>query len=196
MIVLNLLTVFLAAILTHNIALTYLLGMCPFISLSRSLRTASGMGFAVIFVVTLTALVNWPIYNLILVPTHSEIIYYVVFIVVIAASVQLVEMIMERFFPVLQAAFGIFLPLITVNCTVLAVSLFMVIRNYGYLTTVIFALGSAVGWMLAIVIVAAINEKLRLVGDIPKGLRGPGIIMVTSGIMALAFLGFSGMVNV
>lgn len=192
---LSLLTIFAAAILTHNVALTYLLGMCPFISLSKSLRTASGMGFAVVFVVTLTALINWPIYNLILVPTGTELIYYIVFIIVIAASVQLVEMIMERFFPPLQAAFGIFLPLITVNCTVLAISLFMVIREYSYLTTVVFAFGSAVGWILAIVIVAAINEKLKLIGDIPSGMRGPGIIMVISGIIALAFLGFAGVVN-
>jgi Na+-transporting NADH:ubiquinone oxidoreductase subunit E len=194
--VLHLLTIFLAAILTHNIALTYLLGMCPFVSLSRNLRTASGMGYAVIFVVTLTAIINWPIYNLILVPTGSEIIYYVVFIIVIAATVQLVEMLMERFFPALQAAFGIFLPLITVNCTVLAVSLFMVLRNYDYLTTVAFSFGSGVGWTLAIVVVAAINEKLKLIGDVPKGMRGPGIIMVIAGIIALAFLGFSGMVDV
>lgn len=192
---LTLLTVFAAAVLTHNMALTYLLGMCPFISLSRSLRTASGMGIAVVFVVTLTAIINWPIYNLILVPTGTELIYYIVFIVVIAASVQLVEMIMERFFPPLQAAFGIFLPLITVNCIVLAVSLFMVIREYNYLTTVVFAFGSAVGWTIAIVIVAAINEKLRLIADIPKGMTGPGIIMVILGIIALSFLGFAGVVN-
>ncbi|MBN1686296.1 MAG: NADH:ubiquinone reductase (Na(+)-transporting) subunit E [Spirochaetales bacterium] len=192
---LTLLTVFAAAVLTHNMALTYLLGMCPFISLSRSLRTASGMGIAVVFVVTLTAIINWPIYNLILVPTGTELIYYIVFIIVIAASVQLVEMIMERFFPPLQAAFGIFLPLITVNCIVLAVSLFMVIREYNYLTTVVFAFGSAVGWTIAIVIVAAINEKLRLIADIPKGMTGPGIIMVILGIIALSFLGFAGVVN-
>ena len=190
------LTIFLAAILTHNIALTYLLGMCPFISLSRSLRTATGMSYAVIFVVTLTAAINWPIYHLILIPSGSELIYYIVFIIVIAASVQLVEMIMERFFPALQAAFGIFLPLITVNCTVLAVSLFMVIRDYSYIETLVFAFGSAVGWMAAIVIVAAINEKLKLVGDIPKGMQGPGIIMVSAGIIALALLGFTGMVNI
>lgn len=196
MIGLGLLTVFLAAILTHNIALTYLLGMCPFVSLSRSLRTASGMGIAVVFVVTLTALINWPIYHLVLVPTGTQILYYIVFIIVIAATVQLVEMLMERFFPALQAAFGIFLPLITVNCTVLAVSLFMVIRRYGYATTVVFALGSAVGWTVAIVVVAAINEKLKLIGDVPKGMRGPGIIMVIAGILALSFIGFSGMVNV
>ena len=192
----HLITIFIAAILTHNIALTYLLGMCPFISLSRSIKTASGMSIAVIFVVTLTAAINWPIYHLILVPTGSELIYYIVFIIIIAASVQLVEMIMERFFPPLQASFGIFLPLITVNCTVLAVSLFMVLRDYSFIATLVFALGSAVGWMLAIMIVAAINEKLKLIGDIPKGLRGMGIIMIITGIIALAFLGFGGMVDI
>jgi Na+-transporting NADH:ubiquinone oxidoreductase subunit E len=185
-----------AAILTHNIALTYLLGMCPFVSLSRSLKTAFGMSFAVIFVVTLTAAINWPIYNLVLVPAKSEVISYIVFIIVIAASVQLVEMIMERFFPPLQASFGIFLPLITVNCTVLAVSLFMVLREYSYIATLVFAFGSAVGWAVAIMIVAAINEKLKLIGDVPEGLKGSGIIMIIAGIIALAFLGFGGMVDI
>ncbi|MCP4403511.1 MAG: NADH:ubiquinone reductase (Na(+)-transporting) subunit E [bacterium] len=192
----HILMIFLASILTQNIALTYLLGMCPFIALSRSLKTAVGMGFAVIFVITLTSMINWPIYHLILVPLHSELLYYIVFIIVIAASVQLVEMIMEKFFPALQAAFGIFLPLITVNCTVLAVSLFMVLREYSYLDSVIFAMGSAMGWVLAIVLVAAINEKLELIGDIPKGMQGPGIIMVVAGIIALAFLGFAGIVRI
>ena len=192
----GLLTILVAAILTHNIALTYLLGMCPFISLSRSLRTAAGMGMAVIFVITLTAAIDWPIYHLILVPAGSELVYYIVFIIVIAASVQLVEMIMERFSPILQAAFGIFLPLITVNCAVLAVSLFMVLRDCSYIETLFFAFGSAVGWALAITVVAAINEKLKLIGDIPKGLRGPGIIMIIAGIIALAFLGFGGMVSI
>ncbi|MCD6395518.1 MAG: NADH:ubiquinone reductase (Na(+)-transporting) subunit E [Planctomycetes bacterium] len=189
-------TIFIAAILTHNIALTYLLGMCPFVSLSRSTKTAFGMSVAVIFVVTLTAAINWPIYHLILVPTGSKLIYYIVFIIVIAATVQLVEMIMERFFPHLQSAFGIFLPLITVNCTVLAVSVLMVLRTYSYGMTLVFAFGSAVGWMLAIMIVAAINEKLKLVGNVPKGLQGAGIIMIIAGIIALAFLGFGGMVDV
>lgn len=193
---LQLLTILVAAILTHNIALTYLLGMCPFVSLSQRLKTASGMGIAVVLVVVLTAAINWPIYHLVLVPTKSELIYYIVFILVIAGTVQLVEMVMERFFPVLQAHFGIFLPLITVNCTVLAVSLFMVLRTYSFVATLVFSLGSAIGWTLAIVIVAAINEKLRLVGDVPRGLRGPGIVMITAGIIALAFLGFGGMVNI
>ena len=154
------------------------------------------MSFAVIFVVTLTAAINWPIYHLILKPTNSDIISFIVFIIVIAASVQLVEMIMERFFPQLQASFGIFLPLITVNCTVLAVSLFMVLRDYSYLATLVFAFGSAVGWMLAILVVAAINEKLNLIGNSPKGLKGSGIIMIIAGIIALAFLGFGGMVDI
>lgn len=192
----ELFTIFFAAILTHNIALTYILGMCPFISLSRSLKTATGMGYAVIFVVTVTAVINWPIYHLLLVPLKSEILTYIVFIIVIAASVQLLEMIMEKFFPVLEASFGIFLPLITVNCMVLAVSLFMVLRDYSYIKTIFFAFGSSIGWTLAIIIVAAIRERLRLVGDVPAGLHGPGITMVIAGILALAFMGFAGMVGI
>lgn len=192
----GLLTIFIASIFTHNVALTYLLGMCPLISLSRSIKTALGMGIAVIFVVTITAVINWPIYYYILIPTHSEIIYYIVFVITIAASVQLLEMIMEKFFPPLQAAFGIFLPLITVNCIVLAVSLFMILRDYSFLKTLVFSFGSAVGWTLAIVLIAAINEKLELIGDIPKGLKGPGIIMIIAGIIALSFLGFGGMVSI
>jgi len=189
-------TIFFAAVLTHNIALSYILGMCPFISLSRNMKTASGMGFSIIFVVTVTAMINWPIYHLILVPLHSEIIAYIVFMAVIAATVQLLEMIMEKFFPVLEASFGIFLPLITVNCIVLAVSLFMVLRDYGYIKSVFFALGTSVGWTLAIVIIAALREKLRLVGDVPKGLQGPGITMIIAGTLALSFIGFSGIVGI
>jgi Na+-transporting NADH:ubiquinone oxidoreductase subunit E len=190
-----LLTIFIATIFTSNIALTYLLGMCPLISLSKSIKTALGMGISVIFVVTLTAIINWPIYYLILIPTHSELIYYIVFIITIAASVQLLEMILEKFFPPLQAAFGIFLPLITVNCIVLAVSLFMILREYSFIKTLVFSFGSAAGWTLAIVLIAAINEKLQLIGDVPKGLRGPGIIVIIAGIIALSFLGFGGMVS-
>lgn len=187
--------IFFATIFTSNIAFTYILGMCPFISLSRSLKTAVGMSLAVISVVVLTAAINWPVYHLILVPFKSEIIYYIVFIIIIAASVQLVEMIMGKYFPVLEAMFGIFLPLITVNCVVLAVSLFIVIRNYSFIESIVFAFGSSVGWMFAIVIVAAINEKLNLTGDIPEGLKGPGIILIISGIISLVFLGFAGMVS-
>jgi len=187
-------SIFITGVLVQNVALYYLLGMCPFVSLGRSLKTAFGMGVAVIFVVVLTAAVNWPIYRLLQI-TNSTVIQYIVFIIVIAASVQLVEMLMERFFPALQASFGIFLPLITVNCTVLFVSLKVtVVESLSYGQAVVYALAAAVGFCLAIVLVAAIYEKLELIGDVPRGLKGPGIIIITTGIIALAFMGFSGMV--
>jgi Na+-transporting NADH:ubiquinone oxidoreductase subunit E len=192
----NPLMILLAAIFTHNFAFTYILGMCPLIAISSNLKTAFGMGISVIFVVVMTAMINWPIYYLILIPTHSEIIAYIVFIITIAASVQLLEMIIEKFFPPLQAAFGIFLPLITVNCIVLAVSLFIILRNYNFLQTIFFALGSSIGWSLGIITIAAIREKLLLVGDIPKGLKGAGIVLVIAGIISLGFMGFAGMLKI
>ncbi|PIQ91197.1 MAG: NADH:ubiquinone reductase (Na(+)-transporting) subunit E [Candidatus Omnitrophica bacterium CG11_big_fil_rev_8_21_14_0_20_41_12] len=189
------LTLFAASIFTHNIALVYILGMCPFIVISRNFKTAVGMGLSVVFVVTLTALINWPIYWYILVPAHAEILSFLVFIVVIAATVQLLEMLIEKFFPALQASFGIFLPLITVNCLVLAVCLFMVLRNYNFIQTAFYSLGTGVGWALAIIIMAAIKEKLALIADIPSGLKGAGITMIIIGLMAFAFMGFAGMIT-
>lgn len=188
-------TILLASIFTHNIALVYILGMCPFIVISKNFKTATGMGISVIFVVTLTAIINWPIYYKILVPAKAEIISYLIFIIVIAASVQLLEMIIEKFFPPLQTSFGIFLPLITVNCIVLAVCLFMVLRKYNFIQTVFYSFGTSTGWALAIIIIAAIKEKLALVGDIPKGLRGAGITMIITGLLAFAFMGFAGMIT-
>ncbi|MDQ1326940.1 MAG: Na+-transporting NADH:ubiquinone oxidoreductase subunit [Candidatus Poribacteria bacterium] len=189
------LIIFLASIFTHNIALVYILGMCPFIVISKTYKTAVGMGVSVIFVVTLTTLINWPIYWLLLVPLHAEILAFLVFIIVIASVVQFLEMFIEKFFPPLQASFGIFLPLITVNCIVLAVSLFMVLRDYNFVQTVTYSSGTAAGWAMAIILMAAIKEKLLLNGDIPSGLRGPGITMIIAGIMALAFIGFAGIIT-
>jgi Na+-transporting NADH:ubiquinone oxidoreductase subunit E len=191
----NPLIIFLASIFTNNIALVYILGMCPFIVISKNYKTAIGMGVSVIFVVTLTTLINWPIYQYLLRPLHAEILEFLVFIIVIAATVQFLEMFIEKFFPPLQASFGIFLPLITVNCIVLAVSLFMVLRDYNFVQTITYSSGTAVGWALAIVLMASIKEKLMLVGDIPEGLRGPGITMIIAGIMALAFMGFAGIIT-
>lgn len=191
----NPLTILFASIFTHNIALVYILGMCPFIVISRNYKTAIGMGISVVFVVTLTALINWPIYWEILVPLHSEILAYLIFIIVIAASVQLLEMIIEKFSPALQSSFGIFLPLITVNCIVLAVCLFMVLRKYTFIQTVAYSFGTSAGWALAIIIMSAIKEKLNLVSDIPSGLRGAGITMVIAGLMAFAFMGFAGIIT-
>ena len=188
--------VFFAAVFTHNIALTYLLGMCPMVAMSRNLNTAAGMGGAVILVMTVTTAINWLLFHFILIPTGSEIMAYLVFIIIIASVVQLLEMLMERFFPRLHSSFGIFLPLITVNCAILAISLFMVLRSYDFWQTILFAVGSGVGWSLAISIIAAIREKLTLVGDVPDGLKGAGITMVVAGILSLAFMGFSGVVSI
>ena len=166
------------------------------LAMSRHLNTAIGMGIAVILVMLITTTINWALLNFILIPTGSEIMAYLVFIIIIASVVQLLEMIIEKFFPRLQSSFGIFLPLITVNCTILAVSLFMNLRDYNLSQTILFALGSGVGWCLAIAIIAAIREKLSLIGDVPDGLKGAGITMVIAGILALAFMGFSGMVSI
>jgi Na+-transporting NADH:ubiquinone oxidoreductase subunit E len=191
----NPLVIFFASIFTHNIALVYILGMCPFIVISKNFKTALGMGVSVIFVVTLTAAITWPVYWLILVPAKAEIVSYLIFICVIAGTVQLLEMIIEKFFPPLQSSFGIFLPLITVNCIVLAVCLFMVLRKYTFLQTVSYSLGTSAGWAIAIIVMAAIKEKMALISDVPKGLRGAGITMIIAGIMAFAFLGFAGMIT-
>jgi len=190
------LLILVAAVFTHNIALTYLLGMCPMLAMSRHLNTAMGMGVAVVLVMTLTTAINWLLLHFILIPTGSGIMAYLIFIIIIASVVQLLEMLIERFFPRLQSSFGIFLPLITVNCTILAVSLFMALREYSFLQTLFFAIGSGLGWALAITIISAIREKIALVGDIPDGLKGAGITMIVSGILALAFFGFSGMVSI
>lgn len=190
------LIILVAAAFTHNIALTYLLGMCPLLAMSRRIDTAVGMGISVTAVMVITSAANWLLYHFVLVPTGSEIMSYLVFIIVIAAAVQLLEMLLGRYFPGLQDRFGIFLPLITVNCTILAVSLFMILRDYGFWQTLLFSLGSGAGWTLAISIIAAIREKLALIGDIPDGLKGVGITMAIAGLLALAFMGFSGIVSI
>ena len=183
-----------ASLFTSNIALTYFLGMCPFIAVSRDIRTASGMGFAVTFVMVITAAINWPVYHLLLVPFHVEYLQYLGFIVVIAATVQIVEIVIERFFPVLHLNMGVFLPLITVNCAILGLSLFMILRNYSFVQGIVYALGGGAGWTLAIVAMAGLRAKL-IFADVPEALQGPGITMIIAGIMALAFLGFAGIVS-
>ena len=190
----RLITVFLASVLTHNIALVYILGMCPLIAISKNLKTAKGMGVSVIAVITITGTINWPIYYF-LKTNGAETISLLVFIITIAATVQLLEMLLDKFFPSLYNAFGIFLPLITVNCAVLAVSLFSVNRAFGFLETVVFSFGSGLGWAIAITLIAAIREKMALNSKVPSGLEGAGIVMVIAGLISLAFMGFGGMVN-
>lgn len=190
----NLFIIFFASIFTQNMVLTYFLGICPFVAVSKEIPTAFGMGMAVVFVMCMTMGLNWPLYHLVLVPYKVEYLSFLVFIMVIATFVQIVEIFIDRYSPVLYVSLGVFLPLITVNCAILGVSLFAVIRNYGYAQSMAFALGSGLGWTLAIVAMAGIRQKLQF-SHIPKGLQGPGITMIIAGIMAMAFMGFAGIVN-
>ncbi|MFP4178039.1 MAG: Rnf-Nqr domain containing protein [Acholeplasmataceae bacterium] len=188
----DLIELFINSILSNNIALTFILGMCPLIAISTNVKNARGMGIAVIFVVTITAIINYPIYRL-LERTGTENLNLLVFIITIAATVQFLEMFLEKFIPKLYNAFGIFLPLITVNCVVLAVSLFFVNRSYTFAETAVYAFGSSVGWMLAIVLLAGIRVRMEQKSNVPRGLAGRGIAFIILGILALAFIGFTGL---
>lgn len=187
--------IFMASIFTNNMILANFLGMCSFIAVSKEIKTAWGLGQAVTFVLTGTSVINYLIYHHILVPYNLEYLRFIVFIILIAAFVQLVEMIVERYVPTLYYSLGIFLPLITVNCAILGVSLFMVIRDYNLIQSTFFGLGSGIGWTLAIVALAGIRQKIKN-APVPKGLEGAGITLIIIGLMALAFIGFSGIANV
>jgi Na+-transporting NADH:ubiquinone oxidoreductase subunit E len=180
------------AIFTNNILLTNFLGMCSFLAISKEVKSAVGLGAAVVFVMTMVNALNWPVYYYVLVPLDITYLGFIVYIIIIAAAVQLVEMIVERVSEPLYQALGIFLPLITVNCAVFGAVLFMIIRKYTFLASVAYGLGGGLGWMLAIVAMAGIRAKMAK-AKVPRGLEGPGITLIITGIMALAFMGFSGM---
>ncbi len=182
---------FWAAVFTSNILLTNFLGMCSYLSVSKEVESSLGLGVAVTFVLVFTTALNWLAHHYILVPLNIVYLEYIVFIIVIAAFVQLLELIVERYAPALYYTLGIFLPLITVNCAIFGVSLFMVIRNYNFLQSIAFGAGSGLGWLLAILMLAGIRAKLKE-KLIPAGLQGVGISLIVTGIMALAFVGFSG----
>ncbi|MDD4309575.1 MAG: Rnf-Nqr domain containing protein [Candidatus Cloacimonetes bacterium] len=186
---------FWAAIFTSNILLTNFLGMCSYLSVSKEIESSFGLGISVIFVLTITTGLNWLVYRYILVPGNIVYLQFIVFIIVIAAFVQLLELIIERYAPALYYTLGIFLPLITVNCAIFGVSLFMVIRNYSFLQSIAFGAGSGIGWLLAILMLAALRRKLKE-KLVPVGLQGVGISLIITGIMALAFVGFSGIVQI
>ncbi len=186
--------IFFAAIFTNNILLTNFLGMCSFLAISREVKPALGLGLAVIFVMTCTSGLNHLVYHQLLVPFGLEHFRFIAFIIVIAAFVQLVEMVIERYSPVLYVVLGVFLPLITVNCAILGVCLFMIIRNYSFVQSVAYGAGGGIGWTLAIVAMGGIREKLAK-AKIPTPLEGPGISLIIAGLMALAFMGFSGMIQ-
>jgi Na+-transporting NADH:ubiquinone oxidoreductase subunit E len=187
--------IFFGSIFTNNILLANYLGMCSFLAVSKEIKTSLGLGIAVTFVMTTTSVLNWLVYNYILLPLNLDYLRFIVFIIVIAAFVQLVEMIIERVSETLYAALGIFLPLITVNCAILGVSLFMVIREYSLVSSFAFGLGSGLGWMLAILAMAGIRQKLNR-ARFPRGMEGAGITLIITGMMALAFMGFTGMIQI
>ncbi|HOW52277.1 MAG TPA: Rnf-Nqr domain containing protein [bacterium] len=190
----GLFTIFFAAVFTGNILLTLYLGMCSFLAVSRQVRTAIGLGAAVVFVMTATSAINWLVYYYLLLPFDLDHLKYIVFIIVVAAFVQLVEMVIERVSEPLYQALGIFLPLITVNCAILGAALFMIIRHYSLAQSVVYGAGSGVGWLVAIVAMAGIRERLKN-ARIPRGLDGAGIALIIAGIMAMAFMGFAGMLG-
>ena len=191
------------SIFIQNILLAYFLGMCSFLACSKKVDTAIGLGFAVIFVLTITVPANWAIHHFLLQkgalawinPSLASLdlsfLNFICFIATIASMVQLVEMVLDKFFPKLYHALGIFLPLITVNCAILGGSLFMVEREYTAVESAVYGFSSGVGWLLAIAAIAAIRKKLRY-SHLPDGLRGLGITMIMTGLMAMAFMCFAG----
>jgi Na+-transporting NADH:ubiquinone oxidoreductase subunit E len=187
--------IFIAAIFTNNILLTNFLGMCSFIACSGQIKTSLGLGTAVIFVMIMTTIINFVIYHFVLVPFGLVHLQFIVFIAVIAAFVQLVEMFIERFSPKLYFALGIFLPLITVNCAILGASLFMIIRNYSFMQSIGFGLGAGIGWAVAIILLAGLRQKMRY-SHVPKCFEGVAIAMVVTGVLAMTFMGFAGMVTI
>ncbi len=191
------LNLFTKAAFVENMILAFFLGMCSYLAVSKTVKTAMGLGLAVIFVLGITIPANWMINEYFLKPDTSifgedlTFLGFIVFIAVIASMVQLVEMIVEKFFPALYTSLGIFLPLITVNCSILGGSLFMVAREYDFSHATVFGLGSGFGWWLAIIALAAIREKIRY-SNVPAPLRGLGMAFIITGLMGIAFMSFMG----
>jgi len=192
--ILNLILIFIAASITHNIVLTYFLGICPFIGVSKKIDQALGMGAATTFVMTLAAIVTWLIYHFVLIRFGLPFLQYAAFIIVIASLVQIVEMFMRKFSPPLYRALGIYLPLITTNCAILGLTLFMVMRDYSFLESIVFGVGSGVGFTLALLIMAGIREDLECC-DVPKIFQGAAITLIIAGFLALSFMGFGGLIS-
>ncbi|MBI5902608.1 MAG: electron transport complex subunit RsxA [Deltaproteobacteria bacterium] len=190
----KLILIFISASLINNFVLTYFLGICPFVGVSNKTENALNMGLATTFVMTLTAAVTWPIYNYILIRFNVPFLEYVAFIIAIAALVQLVEMYLRKSSPAIYRALGIYLPLITTNCAVLGLALFMVLREYNYVESIIFGFATGVGFTLAILMMSGIREELEF-ADIPKPFQGISITLIIASMMALAFMGFAGLIR-
>lgn len=195
------LSLFVRAVFIENMALVFFLGMCTFIAISKKIETSFGLGVAVVVVLTITVPVNNLIYNYLLADgalawaglpdVDLSFLAFLSYIGVIAAMVQILEMFLDKYVPVLYNALGVFLPLITVNCAILGASLFMMNRDYNFSESVVYGFGSGVGWAIAIVVLAGIREKMKY-SDVPKGLEGLGITFITVGLMSLGFMSFGG----
>ena len=181
------------AALVNNVILSQFLGLCPFLGVSKKVETAAGMGCAVLFVITLSSAVTSVIYKFVLVPTHLEYLKTIVFIIVIAALVQFVEMFLKKAMPALYSSLGVFLPLITTYCAVLGTVLTSVQNNYSILESIVYGFAVSVGFLLSICIMAGIREKIEY-NDVPKAFQGMPIVLITAGLMAIAFMGFSGLI--
>ncbi|MDR0764061.1 MAG: electron transport complex subunit RsxA [Synergistaceae bacterium] len=191
----ELLWIFLGSIFVNNIILSLFLGNCPFLGVSTKSGTAKGMGVAVIFVLVLASIMTWLAYNFVLVPLDLRYLYTLAFILIIAALVQFVELALKKINPALYKSLGIFLPLITTNCAVLGVAVINMNEGYGLAASVVNAFGSSAGFLLAIILMAGIRERIDDNADIPKCLRGLPIALVTAGLMSIAFMGFAGLIK-
>ncbi|MDR3844549.1 electron transport complex subunit RsxA, partial [Hallella sp.] len=185
------LLIFISAIFVNNIILSQFLGICPFLGVSRKIDTALGMGAAVAFVLTLSTIVTWLVQTYVLNPLGLQYLQTLAFILVIATLVQMVEIILKKVSPPLYQALGIFLPLITTNCAVLGVAILVIQKDFNLLSSIVYAFSTALGFALALTVFAGIREQLSLV-QVPKGMQGMAIVLVTAGLLSLAFMGFSG----
>lgn len=185
------LLIFISAIFVNNIVLSQFLGICPFLGVSQKIGTAAGMGAAVAFVLTLSTIVTYLVQIFILNPFGLQYLQTIAFILVIAALVQMLEIILKKVSPALYQALGIYLPLITTNCCVLGVAILVIQNDYSLIHSVVYAFSTALGFALALIVFAGIREQLSMV-NIPKGMRGMSIVLVTAGLLSLAFMGFSG----
>ena len=186
--------IFISAIFVNNIVLAQFLGICPFLGVSKKIDTSLGMSAAVAFVMVLATVVTWLVQTFVLVPHHLEYLQTIAFILVIAALVQMVEIILKKASPALYQALGIFLPLITTNCAVLGVAILVVQKDYSLAQSVVYAFSTAIGFGLALTVFAGMREQLELT-SIPKAMRGTAIVLVAAGLLSLAFMGFSGVDN-
>ncbi len=186
--------IIISTVFVNNFVLARFLGLCPFMGVSKKIETATGMGMAVVFVMTVAAAVTWNIQRFILMPFDLQYLQTIMFILVIASLVQLVEIFIRKASPVLYQSLGIFLPLITTNCAVLGMAILTIQKELNFISAITFALGSAIGFTLALVLMAGIRERLEM-ADVPKTFAGTAAAYVTAGLLSLAFMGFSGMVK-